>query len=606
MNLLIPIMLMAWRGDKRVQQAFNYAVNTEANRGEGRRAIEEENPMPNPVRLALLTLLGVCCYLFGQSFFRATELLGEPRPSTPQAQFGGTFRRMLGDNPSTLDPALLADIYGRPAVSQIFDSLVQFDANLNPIPALAEFWEASPDGRTWTFILRRGVKFHHGREMTAHDVVYSFTRLLDPAKPLPIIEIFRHIQGAKAFMQGKIQHVEGLNVLDRYTLQIVLDEPFAPSLVVLGLAHIDIVPQDKVEKQEDHFGRSPVGTGPFQFVRWTPHQEIVLRANDQYYEGRPFLDTVVFKIFAGAKLEETFAEFLKGNLEETIIPSSKTDDVDTDPAYRKYQRFQQPMLNLNYLGFNTRVSPFDDKRVRQAFNYAVNTETIVKDITKRGSRVARGILPPGMPGYDPNLSGYAYDPAKARRLLAEAGYPGGGGFPVVEIWSVHKAASTKAELAAYQKYLAELGVKAEVYFAPDWSAYKKMLDEGKLPMFRLAWYADIPDPDNFLSPLLQSESPTNRTFYHNPVVDKLLQQARQELNYTRRIALYREVERIVMDDAPWLLQHHSVTNYLYQPYVQGVEINYLGKREIPLKKVWFQKNLVEAPTGASSTDTLSP
>jgi peptide/nickel transport system substrate-binding protein/oligopeptide transport system substrate-binding protein len=442
--------------------------------------------------------------------------------------------------------------------------------------------------------------------VTAHDVVYSFTRFLKPANPLSVAEIFRHIQGAKDFMAGKIQGVEGLKVLDRYTLQIVLNEPFAPSLVVLWLAYAAIVPQDEVEKQRDHFGRSPVGTGPFKFVRWTPNQEIVLEANDHYYEGRPFLDAVVFKIFVGIKLEEAFAEFLKGNLEETIIPSGKIDEVSTDPAYRKYQLFRNPMLNLIYIGFNTRLAPFDDQRVRQAFNYAVNTEAIVKEITKRGNLVAHGPLPPGMPGHGPDLLGYAYDPVKARRLLADAGYPGGTGFPVVQLWSVDKTESTKAELTAYQQYLAEFGVKVEIHFAPNWPTYKKLLEQGKLPMFRLAWYADIPDPDNFLPPLLHSKSPTNRTFYYNPMVDRLLEQARQELDYTQRITLYREVERIVHDDTPWILQHQSVLNHLYQPYVQGVEINYLGKREIPLKKVWFQKNLVEAPTGAASTDKLSP
>jgi peptide/nickel transport system substrate-binding protein/oligopeptide transport system substrate-binding protein len=244
--------------------------------------------------------------------------------------------------------------------------------------------------------------------------------------------------------------------------------------------------------------------------------------------------------------------------------------------------------------------------VRQAFSYAVNTAAIVKNITKRGSQVAHGILPPGMPAYDPGLRGYAYDPVRARRLLAEAGYPDGAGLPVVQLWSVHKAASTKAELAAYQQYLAEIGVKVEIHFAPNWPAYKQMLQEGKLPMFLLAWFADIPDPDNFLSPLLHSASLTNRTFYHNPLVDRLLEQARQELDYTQRIALYHKVEHLVMDDAPWILQRHDVLDYLYQPYVQGVEINNLGKRAIPLKKVWLQKSGAEIPTEIVTTGKPSP
>ena len=158
--------------------------------------------MSKPVRIALLVSLWVCCSLLIPSAVGSAEPVGRPALQR-LAQFGGMYRRVLGDNPSTLDPAFVTDIYGRAVVSQIFDGLVQFDAHLKPIPAIAEFWEASRDGRTWTFTLRRGVKFHHGREVTAHDFVYSFTRLLDPKKPGPVTELFRRVQGAKEFMQGK-------------------------------------------------------------------------------------------------------------------------------------------------------------------------------------------------------------------------------------------------------------------------------------------------------------------------------------------------------------------------------------------------------------------
>ena len=140
-------------------------------------------------------------------------------------------------------------------------------------------------------------------------------------------------------------------------------------------------------------------------MRWEPNQEIVLEANDHYYEGRPFLDAVVFKIVVGDKFEETFAEFLQGNLEETIIPSGKIDEVRADPQYRQYQRVRIPMLSLLYIGFNTQLKPFDDRRVRQAFNYAVNKEAIVREITSMGNLPATGALPPGMLGYDPDLLG---------------------------------------------------------------------------------------------------------------------------------------------------------------------------------------------------------
>jgi peptide/nickel transport system substrate-binding protein/oligopeptide transport system substrate-binding protein len=321
---------------------------------------------------------------------------------------------------------------------------------------------------------------------------------------------------ATAFTQGKTKSVEGLQALDRYTLQIVLDEPWAPFLAAMGLHNTMVVPQLEVEKPGERFGRAPVGTGPFKFVRWEPNQEIVLAANDQYYEGRPFLDTIVFKIVVGSKQEERFAEFLQGHLEEAIIPSEKTDEVRADPRYGQYQRLRKPTLSLLYIGCNTQMKPFDDKRVRQAFNYAVDKEAIVREITKKGGLPATSVLPPGMAGHDPDLKGYHYALAKAEMLLAEAGYPDGTGFPVVQLWSGHQAESTKAELAAYQRYLAEVRVQVDIHFAPDWPTYRAMLEQGERPMFRLLWSADIPDPDNILSPLLHSTSPTNRTFYRNP------------------------------------------------------------------------------------------
>ena len=539
--------------------------------------------MLKQVRVGALILLWGCLAGLIHSPLAWTQGLGEPKPA---ARVGGIYRRVLANNPATLDPAFVNDIYSRTVITQIFEGLVQFDAHLNPTPAIAEYWQASRDGRLWTFTLRPGVRFHHGREVTAQDFVYSFTRLLTPNARGPVTEFFRNIQGATEFMQGKAATVRGLKALDRYTLQIALEEPFAPSLTVLGLANAAVVPQEEVERLGDGFARAPVGAGPFKFVRWEPAKEIVLQANEHYYEGRPFLDTVVFTI--GQTFEQSFAQFLAGNLEEALIPAGKTEAVDADPMYRRYQKLSKPTLGLLFIGFNTQVKPFDDRRVRQAFNYAVNKVAIVHEITKMGSLPATGALPPGMPGHDPDLQGYAYDPMKAKQLLAEAGYPNGAGFPVVQLWTVSKAESTRAELAAYQRDLAELGVTVEIRFVDQWPRYAEMLQRGELSMFRYAWYADVPDPDNMLFPLLHASSPLNYLFYRNPQVDRLLEQARGEGEYGRRIALYRDVERMVMDDAPWITQHNHVFEYLYQPYVHGIELSLLGDRWIPMKRVWLE------------------
>jgi oligopeptide transport system substrate-binding protein len=546
--------------------------------------------MTQHVRTVLLVSLWVGCVLLvrGPCSMAATS-----ESSEPGTKFGGTYRRMLYNNPPTLDPAFTTDIFSRRVVIQLFDGLVQFDAHLNPIPAIAEFWEASPDRRTWTFSLRRGVTFHHGREVTADDFVYSFTRILKAAKPGPLTDVLRRIQGAGDLLRGQADRVQGLRAADRYTLQIVLEEPFAPLLAALGLANAAAVPREVVEQQGEQFARAPVGTGPFKFVRWTPDKEIVLQANDQYYEGRPFLDTVVFTI--GGTFEENFAAFLQGHLEEAVIPSERTDEVRTDPRYQQFQFVRKPTLSLLYIGFNTRHKPFDDRRVRQAFNYAVNKEAIVRDITKMGSLLATGAFPPGMPGHDPDLRGYDYNPTKARQLLAEAGYPNGTGFPVVQLWTISKAESAKAELAAYQRYLAEVGVRLDIRFEHDWPTFLKMLEQGQCPMFRMAWTARIPDPDDSLWYLLHSKNHGvyNHMFYHNPRVEALLEQARQVFDLTQRIALYREVERIVMDDAPWITQHYNVFQRLYQPYVKGMEVSLLGDWAVLMKQIWFEKHRPE-------------
>jgi oligopeptide transport system substrate-binding protein len=552
--------------------------------------------MSNFSRLRSLMLLWVClCVLICSS-----SVLAEPQGKLePEAKFGGIYRRALANNPATLDPAFVSDIYSRTVVTQISKGLVQFDTHLNPIPAIAEFWEASRDGRIWTFTLRQGVQFHHGREVTAQDFVYSFTRLLSPKVLGPVTDFLRRVQGAEEFLQGKATSVQGLKAIDRYTIQIALKQPFAPSLTVLGLANAAVVPQEEVERLGEHFAQAPVGAGPFKLVRWEPGKEVVLEANVHYYEGRPFLDTIVFKI--GETFEQTFAQFLAGELDEAIIPSGKTTEVHNHPHYQQYQLLRRPTLGLLYIGFNTQVKPFDDKRVRQAFNYAVDKEAIVREITQMGSLPANGVLPPGMPGYDPDLQGYPYDPAKAKQLLAIAGYPEGKGFPIVQLWTVSKAESTKAELAAYQKYLADLGIKLDIRFVDEWTRYTAMLGRGELQMFRYAWYADFPDPDSFFFPLLHSAGQPNNLLYRNPRLDQLLEKAREETDYAERVKLYREAERIIMEDAPWITQHNHIFEYLYQPYVHGVEVSLLGDRWIPMNKIWL-KHTTEPIKGTPAND----
>lgn len=499
---------------------------------------------------------------------------------------GGVYRRPLGNNPGILDPARVSDIYSLSVTQQIFDGLVKFDQTLTIMPALAEFWRASRDGLTWTFTLRKGVKFHHGREVTADDVVHSLTRILDPKIRSGAADLFAQVVGAREFGEGKAKSVSGLTVLDRHTVQVKLSEAFGPFVSVLAVGHAKIVPRDVVEREGEAFGVRPVGTGPFKFERWERGKEIVLSANPDYFDGPPRLSRLVYRIFAGEQSDAMYEEFRKGNLEDTPIP---TRDYRRILAAKDHVYVKRPMLNVRFYGFNTRVRPVDDRRVRQALIHAIDGEALIQAVVLGRFTPARGILPPGTQGFNPRLRGYAYDPQRARELLAQAGYPGGRGLTPIPIWSPVKREEVLREHEQIRKYLAAVGVQAEIRYETDWPTFSKMLADGKLPVFLYAWYADVPDPDNFLTKLFHSRSPRNYFRYANPVVDDLLIHARNESDLQRRVELFRRSEQLILDDAPLIPMWHFTYERLFQPYVRSVEVSGLGDPYIPLRKIWLER-----------------
>jgi peptide/nickel transport system substrate-binding protein/oligopeptide transport system substrate-binding protein len=510
----------------------------------------------------------------------AQDRRGEGRPLN-----GGVYRRPLGNDPATLDPARLRDIYSLSVSQQIFDGLVQFDQTLTIMPALAQFWKASRDGLTWTFILRKGVRFHHGREVTAEDVVASFTRILDPKVKSGAADLFSGIRGAHEFREGRARQVSGLAAVDRYTVQVVLTEALAPFVSVLAVGHAKVVPKEVVEQQGDAFGTRPIGTGPFKFVRWERGKEIVLAANPDYFDGSPHLSRLVYRIFPGEQFDTMYEEFQRGNLEDTPIP---TQEYRRALAGGSHLYVKRPMMSVRFYGLNTRVKPLDDRRVRQALIYAIDREALVDEVFLGRYAHARGILPPGTLGFNPALRGYRYDPQKARELLALAGYPGGRGLSSIPVWSSVKLERVVQEHEHIRKYAEAVGLKVEFHYQTNWPTFSAMLGDGKLPVFLYAWFADVPDPDNFLFKLFYSRSPRNFTGYASAAVDDLLLRAKREPDVQRRIELYRRAEQVILDDAPVIPVWHYTYERLFQPYVRSVEVNGLGDPYIPLRKMWLE------------------
>ncbi len=500
-------------------------------------------------------------------------------------RYGGRYRRAVRGEPVTLDPALLSSTFEVMVVQQIFDGLVQFDANLNVVPSLAESWEASSDGLVWTFNLRKGVTFHNGREVVADDVVYSFTRMMDPKNTSRFFKkIFTRVKGINAFLQGQAQRIDGFRALNDYTLQIVFSQPYAPFIRMLAVAKV--VPKEEVERLGEGFGRSPVGTGAFRFAAWEPGVAITLNANETYFETRPYLDQIVYRIFPGDDREAILAEFEQGRLEDSIIPVNQRDRVLNDPRYKK---IRQPLFATVFLWMDSREGPLSDPRVRRAINLAIDRSYLVNDLRNGRFPQALGFLPQGMLAHNPKLSGYAYDVAKAKQLLTDAGYPGGKGMPRLELWSSVKSPTAVAEHEAIKGYLAAIGIPLDLHTADTWKQYKHEILEGKRPgvLFRYAWYPSFPDPDEVLYSLFYSKSDYNRGQYHNSDVDRLLEKGQNEVDDFKRHALYQEAEKLILEDVPTVNLVHYAVEYLIHPYVYGFAPNSLDEHHMPMKTIWL-------------------
>jgi ABC-type transport system substrate-binding protein len=320
------------------------------------------------------------------------------------------------------------------------------------------------------------------------------------------------------------------------------------------------------------------------FSEWVRNERIVLRANEAYHEDRPYLDRVIFKIFPGATAEEMFQEFENGNLEDSMLSASARERVYEEDRYLILHR---PSLVLRFFVMNNRIEPFTHLRVRQAFNYAIDKKTLSREIGGGRLIPATGLIPEGMAGYQPDDSNYPYSPDRARDLLEEAGFPEGKGLPVIQFWSSVKSKGLLAEDEAITRYLADVGVEARFNYLTDWPKFKKMLQEGRAPIFKYSWQADVPDPDNILSSLFHSESPTNRAFYSNPRVDALIEKAQNESNLEKRISLFSDVEDVIMEDAPVILLNYLAYERVFQPYVRNVVGNPLGDHSFTLKRVWL-------------------
>ncbi len=462
------------------------------------------------------------------------------------------------DDISTLDPAIGYDWQNWSIIKSLFDGLMDYEPGTTTlVPHLAQAYTISADGRSYTFTLRPGVRFTNGRELVASDVKYSLERVLNPKTQSPGAGFYGGIVGAKAFQDGKAQEVSGIKVVDRRTVRITLDEPNAAFLHTMALNFAHVVPREEVEKAGADFGHKPVGTGAFRLKEWVLGQRVVLERNPTYFlKGRPLAREIVIQV--GVDPSVALLRFQRGEVDilGDGIPPARFVQVMND-AKLKTLVVTGEQLHTGYVTINVQVRPFTDVRVRRALNMAVDKGKIVRIINNRATPATQ-ILPPRMPGYEQAYKGYAYDPAAARKLLAEAGYPNG----VATTLYANNTDPNPRIAQAIQADLASIGVRAELKTLAQSTVIEAGGTKGKAPLIwsgGMAWIADYPDPNNFYWPILSCAAvgpgSWNWAWYCNQKAEAMAKQAdamvRPEQARARAEA-YQAVYRLVMADAPWI------------------------------------------------------
>ncbi len=487
------------------------------------------------------------------------------------------------DDLPTLDPARGYDTASWQFEEMLFNTLVDYDAEGNLVPELAMRWEVSADNLAYTFHLRDDVRFTNGRALIAADIRSSIERVLNPRTRSQGAEFFRGLVGADGCMAAQCS-VTGIETPDAHTVRFVLREFDPLFLHKLAMPFAAAVPAEEVARWGEDFARHPVGSGPFVLQEWAPGQHLLFVPNPHsFVPGVPRVAGVQRLVGVNDELE--WLKYESGQLDVSNIPPAEFPRVVRDPRYEPYLR-RETTMRTNYLGMNCQMEPFTDRRVRQAMNSAVNKEKLLRLINNRGV-VAKGFVPPNMPGYNANVPGYPFDPQRARRLLVEAGYPHGF---ATTLWA--RSDETTLRLAqAVQQDLADVNVIIQIK-AIAWGPFLEAVRLPDLvPLFFLGWEADFPDPSNFLEVLLHSKSigSNNNSNYRNPEIDALLDEAAHTVDPAARLRLLQTVELRAIDDAPWVFLFHPVTYAIIGARVRDFQLHPL--RPARFEQVW----LADAP-----------
>jgi ABC-type transport system substrate-binding protein len=482
------------------------------------------------------------------------------------------------EDPKTADAQMTTDSYTLPL--NIFDRLIESETT-GPgqsalVPGLAESWTVSEDGLTYTFKIREGVKFHDGALLTADDVVYTFDRMLNPATKALNTDILTFIAGSQERLDGTADSVSGLKALDDHTVQITLEQPYAAFLALLAAPGASILNRAFTEKAGDQFGLTPEttnGTGPFRLTEYTLNDSQTLEANADYWRGKPALDKLLIRVVSDAETLRLLFESDEIDVFDLDYAPTQTPYFYDSAQWKDHVR-SGPRVGIYYYNINQLKKPFDDVRVRKAFQMAIDRQTILdKNFYGRG-KLEDGVMPRGLACYEP-ATPIAHDPAKAKALLAEAGYPDGVEINLQQVASWSSKWSDMNQII--QAQVAEAGFKANIV-TTDEAAFLAARKAGDAEAYTQVWSADFNDPDNFFYTFF-SESGTKTRGYNNndPEVFAGIEKARGMTNPEERCKLYQDLTtRIVDTDAAWVPLFSLDHSYVVQPRVKNFVVPWNG------------------------------
>ena len=518
------------------------------------------------------------------------------RVQADEPKQGGSMVVSYQSDVATLDPAIGYDWQNWSMIKSLFDGLMDYKPGTTElVPDLAESYEISPDGTVFTFKLRHGVKFHNGREMVAEDVKYSIERAVNPATQGPGGGFFASIAGFDDFVGGKAEHLTGIEVVNEHEVRFKLSRPDATFLHVMAINFSHVVPKEAVEQWGADFGKHPVGTGAYKLKEWTLGQRLVFERNPDYYKpNTPHLDEIVFEI--GLDPLTALLRFEQGDVDilGDGVPPAKFLEVKGNAEYAD-NLVEGGQLHTGYVAINTRMKPFDDVKLRQAVNMAINKDRIVRIINNRAVP-ANQPLPPAMPGYASDYTGYAYDPEKAKALIAEAGHSGG----ISTVLYATNVDPNPRIAQAIQQDLAAVGITAELQTLDPANVIAAGGDEAGAAMIwsgGMAWIADFPDPSNFYGPILGCGGAVpggwNWAWYCNETLEENARMAdamTDPAQQGERLAAWRAIFLQIMDDAPWAPVFNEQRFTLKSDRLGGEDAFFVDPVHIPVAydNVWIK------------------